>query len=838
MTAPETGPEFETFAARPPVVLVAVDGVDRTVGDHGLLAYAVPRDLANVIAVGRVVWVPIRRAYARGIVVSLDAGAPSGPYDVRTIIGPVLPLITIDPGRVEVGLWLARETITAPFAALEPFLPPGYGKDAVASYRLADPVADHPALTPTQRAVVTVLGEGGPVPLPELQRRTGRKLTSVLGDLLQAGVIISEPWQAEDRSVAPTDRYVRLTADPGRLDDLSSGLKSDAQRALLEEIAGRSADLARGDDPFLPAASMLRDGGWTLAHLRRLAELGLVEIAERPRLPSSWLAYERPDVVPALTGDQATVWADVEASLASPDPRTYLLRGVTGSGKTEIYLRGVGWCLRNGRGAIILVPEITLATQVVRRFRRRFPGRVAVLHSSLPAGERLASWRALADGRIRVVVGARSALFAPLPDVGLIVLDEEHESAYKQDTDPRYHARTLAGRLAEETGATLILGSATPSIETTHRAESGTVHLVSLHHRVRPPGGDPDATGPLELPSVEIADMRLELHRGNTGLLSESLRETVEATVARGEQALLLLNRRGMATVVLCQDGGHQLQCPHCDIPLVYHQDKTLLICHRCDYRERPPRACPVCSGRLTYFGAGTQRVESEVAATFPGARLLRWDQDTARLRGAPETMLRAVEEGSVDIVVGTQMIAKGLDLPKVTTVGVINADSMLHLPDFRSAERTFQLLTQVAGRAGRRGAGRVVIQTYTPHHYAVRAAADHDYDRFYREEITFRDQNFYPPFTRLVRFAWRHRDEAKVAAEARTYAHILVQHVRLHGQVGVADILGPTPAVAARIRDEYQWQIILRSPDLEPLLARLPHRPGWVVDVDPISML
>ena len=676
------------------------------------------------------------------------------------------------------------------------------------------------------------------MPLPELQRRTGRKLTSVLGDLLQAGIVVSEPSQSSDTGADPTDRFVRLVVDSDRLDDQSAGLRSDTQRALLDEIAGRSADLAADDDRFLSAGPLLRGGGWTLAQLRRLVDLGLVELTERPRLPASWMTDDRPDPTPPLTDDQASVWASVEASLVARAHQTFLLRGVTGSGKTEIYLRAVDWCLRNGRGAIVLVPEITLATQVVRRFRRRFPGRVAVLHSSLPAGERLASWRALADGRIRVVVGARSALFAPLPDVGLIVLDEEHEGAYKQDTDPRYHARALAERLAKETGATVVLGSATPSIETTHRAETGATRLLSLHQRVRPPGGHPSLTGPLELPAVEIADMRLELHRGNTGILSESLRETIEATVGRGEQALLLLNRRGMATVVLCQDGGHRLLCPHCDIPLVYHQDKTLLICHRCDYRERPPRACPVCNGRLTYFGAGTQRVESEVAAMFPGARLLRWDQDTARRRGAPETMLRAVEEGNVDIVVGTQMIAKGLDLPKVTTVGVINADSMLHLPDFRSAERTFQLLTQVAGRAGRRGAGRVVIQTYTPHHYAVRAAAEHDYDRFYQEEIIFRDQNFYPPFTRLIRFAYRHRDEARVAAEAQTYAHILVQHVRLNSQVGIADILGPTPAFAARIRDEYQWQIVLRSPDLEPLLRRLPHRPGWTVDVDPMSML
>jgi primosomal protein N' (replication factor Y) len=820
-------------------VLVAVDGVDRGVGDHGLLAYGVPDDLTDdLLPVGLLVWVPLRRSYARGVVVETTNDESSGPYSLRPLIGMVSPRLVLDERRVATGLWLALETITSPYAALEPFLPPGYGRDAVAAYRQTPAATVAEGLTPTQRAVLAALSDGAVHPLPDLQRQTGRKLTSVLGDLLQADLIESLPVQPSGESSNQTDRYLRLTIDQDHVGPAIDGLRSERQRSLLEEIAGRAADLADDDDPWLPAAPLLKDGGWPLAVLRALEGAGLVALVERPKLPSAWIEAGTRDRPPPLTEEQAAVWAQVEAALVAHDPVPRLLRGVTGSGKTEIYLRAVDWCLRNGRGAIVLVPEITLATQVVRRFRTRFPGQVAVLHSSLPAGERLTSWRALADGRISVVVGARSALFAPLPDVGLIVLDEEHESAYKQDSDPRYHARALAEEIGQRYGAVVLLGSATPSIETTHRVQDATAVGLSLTNRVRPAAIVGDEAEALELPAVEIADMRLELHRGNAGLLSEVLRERLTETLARGDQALILLNRRGMATVVLCQDCGHRLICPHCDIPLVFHQDRSLLICHRCDYRQRPPGSCPVCSGRLTYFGAGTQRVETEVAAMFDGARVLRWDQDTTRRRGAPEAMLRSVEERHVDIVVGTQMIAKGLDLPHVTTVGVINADSILHLPDFRSAERTFQLLTQVAGRAGRRGAGTVVIQTYTPHHYAVRAAASHDYDQFYAEEIVFRDQNFYPPFTRLVRFAYRHRDEAKCAAEAAIYAHILVQHVRNHGQVGTADILGPTPAFAARIRDEYQWQIILRSPEMEPLLPRLPTRPGWVVDVDPMSVL
>lgn len=837
MDTPE--PSNSETVADEPRVLVAVDGVDRTAGEHGLLAYAVPPHLRDEITPGRLVWVPLRRSFARAVVVAFDESPPpAGGFDLRTVIASIRPSLTLDSRRVELARWLGRETITSPFAAMEPFLPPGYGKDVVQGFRRLPMPAPEPPLTAAQRQAMDVLADGKVWALPDLQRQTGRTLTSVLNALLTSDLIESLPVQGQLERPVATDRFVRLAVDPGDVPAISNRLRSSRQRQLLDEIAGRTADLSHGADPAFAASSLLKRVGSSLPALRALEDAGLVDIIERPKVPSSWLSPVSHDRPPALTGDQATVWADIEAALIAHDSQPRLLRGVTGSGKTEIYLAAVDWCLRNGRGAIVLVPEITLATQVVRRFRARFPEQVAVLHSSLATGERQASWRALAEGRLRVVVGARSALFAPLPNIGVIILDEEHESAYKQDSDPRYHARTLAAEMACQFGAALVLGSATPSVESTYRVAEGEAVGLSLPRRVRPAVAEEREAGQLDLPTVEIADLRLELHRGNAGILSTPLTEKVTEALARGEQALLLLNRRGMATVVLCQECGHRLICPHCDIPLVFHQDRGLLICHRCDYRRRPPAVCPVCSGTLTYFGAGTQKVERDVAATFDGARVLRWDQDTSRRRGAPEAMLRAVEEHEVDIVVGTQMIAKGLDLPRVTVVGVINADSMLHLPDFRSAERTFQLLTQVAGRAGRRGEGHVIVQTYTPHHYAIQAAAAHDYDRFYAEEIAFRDQHFYPPFTRLIRFAYRHRQEATCAAEAATYAHILVQHVRNHRQVGISDILGPTPAFAARIRDEYQWQIVLRSPEMEPLLENLPTRPGWVVDVDPISVL
>jgi primosomal protein N' (replication factor Y) len=479
------------------------------------------------------------------------------------------------------------------------------------------------------------------------------------------------------------------------------------------------------------------------------------------------------------------------------------------------------------------MPEIALATQIVRRFTERFPGKVAVLHSQMKDSERHATWRAIEEGEFPIVVGPRSALFAPVPDPGVIVLDEEHEGTYKQDSDPRYHARSVAIRLAEAYGATLILGSATPAVDSWYATDHHGWRRLELADRVAPAmSGDA-----LEMPPVDIVDLRDELREGNTSLLSRRLQMLVSRAIDRGEQAILLLNRRGQSTIVMCRSCGHRLECPNCDIPLVFHRDDGMLICHRCDHREPPPRACPVCQGRLDFFGSGTQRVEEDVQRHFPDARLLRWDLDSVRRQGGYAAMLARVEGGEVDVVVGTQMVAKGFDLPKVTVVGVIQSDSMLHLPDFRAAERTFQLVTQVAGRAGRRAPGsRVVVQTYTPNHYAIEAAAAHDFPAFYRTEIDFRRRFLYPPFVRLIRCIYRHPKEQQAAIEAEAMARRVARHARAAGVE--IDIMGPTPAFAAKVRGQYQWQLVVRGHDIDALLDRFPTGPGWAIDVDPQSIL
>ena len=814
----------------PYVVDVAVDGA-RTGGQDGLLSYRVSEPWRQRIGVGQLVWVPLRRRLALGVIIRRHA--ERRPFPLKPIHAPVEPVFTLTPDQIEIATWLARETVSSLYAALSPFLPPGVTYRAVEYLRPTATLRDSAAVTPIQQRLLDLLEERGEMSLASARTAMGRSLTSVIANLEAQGALERVARVAHHAPHPRVDRFVRLLPITP---DVT--VKSSRQQAVIDFLERRSRLTADGTTALVPVADVLSRTGTDTAVISTLARKGVVEQIAVPRTPT--LAPAVGTAVPELTPAQASAWRPVERALEARDPTPFLLHGVTGSGKTEVYLRAVAWCLRHGRSAFVLVPEIALASQIVRRFTERFPGEVAVLHSALADAERYATWRGIADGRFRVVVGPRSALFAPADNLGLIVLDEEHEAAYKQDCEPRYHARALAERLASQSGAVLLLGSATPAIETTWRATTGAINRLDLPDRVGPDLGDRHHATErsfLELPMVEIVDMRLELHRGNASLLSEPLHQLLGRTLDAREQAMLLLNRRGLATIVLCRACGESLICPFCDIPLVYHGDRQRLLCHRCNHREIPPRGCPSCGGALNYFGAGTQRVEDEVRRLFPTARVLRWDQDAVRRQGGHERLLHRVERREVDIVVGTQMIAKGLDLPLVTAVGVVHADTMLHLPDFRSAERTFQLLTQVAGRAGRRAPGsRVIIQSYTPDHYAIQAAARHDYATFYDEEIDFRRLQRYPPFTRLVRYLFRDADEEVCAAEAEEMARRLARHAR--SRRVPMDLLGPTPAFASRIRGRYQWQIILRAPDLEPLLDDLPTHPGWSIDVDPQSLL
>ncbi len=541
----------------------------------------------------------------------------------------------------------------------------------------------------------------------------------------------------------------------------------------------------------------------------------------------------RPTSALALTSEQKEALAAIEEAIRRRRHQVFLLHGITASGKTEIYLQTIEELLRQGKGSIVLVPEIALTSQTIERFQARFGmEKVAVLHSGMLESRRLQEWHRLREGKARVAVGARSALFAPVRSLGLIVIDEEHEPSYKQEDAPRYHAREAAIERARLAGALVLLGSATPAIETYHRALLKKYRLLTLRSRIEE----------VPLPEVEIVDMRREFSSGRRGrIFSRQLEEGLHETVSQRQQAILFLNRRGFSPFVHCRGCGQALRCKSCQVALTYHITERALICHYCHAQQPVPEICPNCRSEYIRFqGIGTQKVESELARSLPQARIARMDADATEVRGSHARILEAFRRHEVDVLVGTQMVAKGLDFPRVTLVGVISADTALNLPDFRSAERTFNLLTQVAGRAGRGSLpGRVIIQTCAPHHYAIQAARLHDYASFFKQELEIRRQCGLPPFTRLILLTVRGMKEVKAQESAQRLADLLRESLPRK-----TEILGPSPAPVPKVRRRYLWQVLLKTKNygalqepLAHLLQRFHPLKGCrlAVDVDPL---
>lgn len=541
-----------------------------------------------------------------------------------------------------------------------------------------------------------------------------------------------------------------------------------------------------------------------------------------------------PSSVPhVLTIEQEKALKSITESIEKKEFKTYLLHGITASGKTEVYLQAIEMVLKKGRGAIVLVPEISLTPQTIERFVARFGKRVAVLHSKLTPARRFLEWRKIKDDRAEIAVGARSAIFSPMTNLGLIIVDEEHETTYKQEDVPRYHARDVAEERARQNNCPLILGSATPSLESYYKTKKGEYKLIRLTKRI----------DERLLPRVKIVDMRMELAtRRRVTIFSKVLLDAIERTLKNRKQAIIFLNRRGFSTFVNCKKCGLVLKCKRCDTVLVYHFDEKMLICHYCNYKIDPPDICPKCrSGYIRYFGLGTERVESDLSHNFSHINIARMDSDTTAKSGSHDRILGHFKSGEVNILVGTQMIAKGLDFPQVTLVGVISADVTLNLPDFRASERTFNLLTQVGGRAGRGvDGGEVIVQTYAPSHYAILAAAKHDYEKFYSEEIVSRRELLFPPFVNLTKITIRARNEDLASKAAQDLANIL------KAEDASIKIAGPAPAPISRMRGYFRFNILLKGKErlemcdmLKRDLAKFkkPSRVLIAVDVDPISM-
>ena len=833
--------------------------------------YSIPDDLRGRLKAGHLVTVPFKGRRTQGIVVGLrEATALSEVFAIEGLIDPQ-PVLT--QPQIDLAYWMADTYLASPIDCLVLMLPPGLSKRADAVYALN---AGEPGSAASgQQALLDLLQLRGPLRGRQIDRALPRTNWRNAAEALERRGVLSRQGVLDPPTVSAKHvRTARLAA---------SLVQLEAARPHLSQSAGKAARLAAildflADD-FDPVdvSWIYAETGSKLQDLKDLAEMGLVDLGEAEVWRDSLAGKDFvPIEPPKLTPDQQTVWEALEAIIQSNTAETraaaqppILLHGVTGSGKTEIYLRALAATLAQGRRAVVLVPEIALTPQTVRRFAARFPGRVAVWHSELAHGERYDTWRRARLGLVDVVIGARSALFAPLPDIGLIVLDEEHDDAYKQDPPfvVPYHARDTAVEYARRLGAVCVLGSATPDVVSFYHTRQGHYRLLELPQRImgharrlqeqaerfhvasryQPAAEGAGDAQMIDLPPVEVVDLRQELRAGNLSIFSRRLQAALAETLQRGEQAILFLNRRGAATFVFCRDCGQALKCDNCDMPLTYHtgagangaaQAAPQLVCHHCNFRREQPQRCPNCnSRRVKYFGSGTERVEETVLALLPGVRTLRWDRDVTRFRGAHELILQQFSSHQADVLIGTQMIAKGLDLPLVTLVGVVSADVGLGLPDYRAAERTFQVLTQVAGRAGRGLlGGRVVLQTYNPEHYAVRAAAGHNYAEFFDRELRYRKELGYPPFRRVMRLVYRHADNDRAEAEARSVARELQARIK-RDQLAATDLVGPAPCFFGKIAGENRWQIIVRSPD-PAALARGMTLKSWHVDVDPVSTL
>jgi primosomal protein N' (replication factor Y) (superfamily II helicase) len=794
-----------------------------------LFDYAVPEPLAAEATRGRRVLVPFRDRVITGVIVECG-----GDTAYRGGLRAIHKVLDAEAVLSEDMLDMLREAATQVLCpiglALAAALPPGSAPRSMRGYALTarGRAALAASVLGSQDAALLATLCAGPRTAAALRARHGDGVGAALQQLEGDGLVAAASLT---RAPAARDAGERMIAPAPAL-DLEAALRALARAPKQAELL--RALIARGETPARSLAPR---------HAPRAAaaliERGFAVAWERPRRHDVLGGSRAEPAVPTLTPEQADVLKPIGDAIAARRHETFLLHGVTGSGKTEIYLRAVAEALRCGRQALVLVPEIPLTHQILGRLRGRFGDELAVLHSGLRAGQRLEQWRRLRDGDTAIAVGARSALFAPLENLGVIVIDEEHDGAYKNDEGFRYHARSLALLRAARASCPLVLGSATPSLEMRFAADHGAVRRLVLPHRI----------GRRPLPAVEIVDLAREREkapRGRKLILTRPLRRAMQEALEGGGQTILFLNRRGFATQVLCFECGHAERCPHCDIALVYHASDQALRCHYCDHRRPPPERCAGCGAPdAALLGVGTQRLEEEVRIYFPEARIARLDRDTAARRGFSARVLNELRDGQLDILIGTQMVAKGHDFPGVRVVGVVAADIGLHMPDFRAAERTFQLLTQVAGRAGRDATpGRVVVQTFMPSHYAIAPVIDHDYERFYAEELDHRAALGFPPFGDLVQIMLSGVEEAAVL---RAAAALATRFDASGAREAGCERLGPAPAPLARLRGRHRHQLLIKGPaapvqraarELADALSRLPDGVQGSVDALPVSML
>ena len=789
--------------------------------------YRIPEKMRDFLQIGMRVLVPFKGRKVTGFSIDLLEQPPKGVEEKLREVEDLLdeaPLI--DPQMLRFYRWISNYYLYPLGEVIKTGLPPGLQLKSELILSLTQNGMEsltRGSLEPIQEKVFKEIGRCEKVSLKKMLKHfLGEVSRSQIFSWKRKGFLNIDAG-IEGKEVKPKfEKMVQYQG--GEPSQPISKKQAEILKWVKEKGEISYSELSkRFKSPSKPIQSLQSKG---------LLSLSSKEVCRNLSVRSELKPYPKPKP----TSDQEAMLSEILKGIHSKRFSPFLIYGVTGSGKTEIYLRAIEEVLIQGREAIVLVPEISLTPQLLSRFMDRFGENLALLHSGLGRGERFDQWRRIWRGEVKIAMGARSAIFAPFKNVGIIIVDEEHDPSYKQEEKLKYHARDVAVVRAKQIEATLLLGSATPSLESFYNAEEGKFHLLNLPERIE---GKP-------LPRVELVDVKKE-----RGLFSEKLRAALQKNIEDKKQSLLFLNRRGFANFILCPDCGHTFKCPNCSVTLTYHLRDRSLQCHYCDYRIQAPGDCPKCEGhRLQGMGIGTERLEQEIRSLFPGTQVGRMDRDTTSRRRSHVQILKRLESGSIDILVGTQMIVKGHDFPNVTFVGVVSADTSLHFPDFRSSERTFQLLTQVAGRAGRGEIfGEVVIQTFNPDHYSILRAKDHDYLGFFHEEIQFRKALEYPPFSRLINFRLVGNSEKKTKGMAEEMGRI-GQSLLKKGYGKGIEILGPSTAPFAKMRGKFRWQMLAKGKSSHwlhqfakelasrmevPLIGKGVHLD---IDVDPVFVL
>ncbi|WP_349729626.1 primosomal protein N' [Peribacillus frigoritolerans] len=758
--------------------------------------YRIPEKWNQVIKPGMRVIVPFGPRMVQGFVTGLKAKSDFA--KLRNIKEPMDLEPILNDELLQLGDWLTKEAMCFKISSLQAMLPA--------------------AMKAKYEKVIKVVEEKKDQLPPFIQNLFGKNDSISWKDVIEgenASLFQKEMqngnlelvYNVKNRLNKKTVRVIKSLLSPKELKEMASAMSSHAkkQQELLQYFIEHQEPI-----PLKELLELLNTSSGTVKSLVSKGALAEMD-QEIYRDPYENRVFEKSTPF-TLTAEQTAALKPINEKIRLDEHDVFLLYGVTGSGKTEVYLQAIASVIEKGKEAIMLVPEISLTPQTVKRFKERFGEQVAVMHSGLSVGEKYDEWRKIHRKEVKVVVGARSAVFAPFENLGLVIIDEEHESSYKQEETPRYHARDVAIERAKSYRCPVILGSATPTLESFARAKKNVYKLLTLSQRMNKNA----------LPAVDIVDMREELRTGNRSMFSELLFTKLKDRLEKGEQTVLMLNKRGHSSFVMCRSCGLVINCPNCDISLTYHRFNDIMKCHYCGFEEGMPSVCPECeSEHIRFFGTGTQKVEEELAKILPEARVIRMDVDTTSKKGSHERLLNAFGEGKADILLGTQMIAKGLDFPNITLVGVLSADTMLHLPDFRSSEKTFQLLTQVSGRAGRHQLpGEVVIQTYTPEHYSIELSALQDFDAFYEREMHLRRQSHYPPYYYVVLITVSHEDLMKTVSVTEKITNYLGSRLNRDSIV-----LGPVASPISRINNRYRYQCLIkykREPDLNQHLRTL----------------